>query len=368
MPSEAGVNIYRCTPRQTTQFIKDVWEAGLVPNVISSPGMGKSSIFRKNAHDFNLELIDHRVSTSQPEDLTGLPEFRTVNVGTPHERRIATFTPFDLFPIIGTPLPKDKDGWAVFFDEFNSGSKEIQAASYKIMLDKYVGQFPLHKNVVLGCAGNLATDKAITTDLSTAMQSRLIHIEMELSHKEWYEDVALAEDYDERVIAYNHFDPDALMDFRPDHQDKTFCCPRTWEFMNRLVKGKPVTPEKTPLYAGTITSSHAAAFVQFCEVYKELVTIEEVLKDPEHAPIPSRDEQERKWAIITHLMKKTTPENYGDIALYVNRLDLTFRVMYFRSTVHNNPKLRSHPAFAKAMIDLHRYLKEEGDYARGPSI
>lgn len=359
MADEAGLNIYRCSPRQTKKFIKEVWEAGLVPYVTSSPGMGKSSIFRQNAEDFNLKLIDHRISTSQPEDLTGLPEFRTVDAGTSHERRIATFTPFDLFPIQGTPMPKDREGWAVFFDEFNSGEKEIQAACYKIMLDKMVGQFPLHERVVLACAGNLSTDKAITTDLSTAMQSRLIHIEMQLNFREWYEDVALVEDYDDRIIAYLHFDPEALMDFQPDHQDKTFCCPRTWEFMNRLVKSKTVTPERTPLFAGTITSSHAANFVTFCEVYKELVTIEQVLKDPDTAPVPSRDEQSRKWAIITHLMKRVDEKTFGDVSTYVNRLDMTFKVMFFRSVIRNNPKLRTHPSFAKAMIELQQYLKED---------
>lgn len=368
MADEAGLNIYRCTPRQTYRLIKRVWESGLVPMVQSSPGMGKSSLFRKAANEFNLHLIDHRASTSAPEDFTGLPEFRTIGEGI-HQRRIATFTPFDLFPIEETPLPEGRDGWALFMDEFNSAEKEIQAASYKLMLDKMVGQHRLHPRVVIGGAGNLSTDKAITTDLSTAMQSRLIHIEMELSHKEWYEDVALAENYDDRIIAYNFYDPDALMDFKPDHQDKTFCCPRTWEFMNKLVtfpdgKPRPVVSEDTSLFAGTITSGHAASFVTFCEVYKELVTIEEVLRDPDGALVPGRDEQGRKWAIVTHLMKKVNDKNFTDVATYVNRLDMTFKVMFFRSVVHQHPKFRSHPAFVKAMIDLNRYLKDDGDYVR----
>ncbi len=27
-----------------------------------------------------------------------------------------------------------------------------------------------------------------------------------------------------------------LMDFDPEHEDKTFCCPRTWEFVNNIIK------------------------------------------------------------------------------------------------------------------------------------
>ena len=58
------------------------------------------------------------------------------------------------------------------------------------------------------------------------MQSRLIHFVMEVSFTEWLEDVAIKEGYDSRLIAFLSMYPKYLMDFRPDHQEKTFCCPR----------------------------------------------------------------------------------------------------------------------------------------------
>lgn len=132
--------LYRCTPRQITRFVDDVIHAGLVPFVQSSPGMGKSSLMRKVARDNNLQLIDHRLSTSAPEDLSGLPEF----YDTPYGRR-ARFAPFgDLFPLEGdvpntrvvkeaegdTPeVTRQYDGWMLFLDEFNSASKSVQALS-----------------------------------------------------------------------------------------------------------------------------------------------------------------------------------------------------------------------------------------------
>lgn len=354
-------NIYRCTPRQVRRFIEEyIWPAKLVPMVTSSPGMGKSTIIRNIINAYNLHLIDHRASTSQPEDFTGLPEFVTVDQGTEYERRIATFTPFDLFPTTRTPKPKGKDGWAIFLDEFNSAEKEIQAASYKLALDRMVGQFHLHPDVVIAMAGNLMTDRAIVTELSTAMQSRLVHIEMEFSFREWWEDVAMAENYDDRIMAYANWDNDFVMDFKPDHQDKTFNCPRTIEFANRMIKTHSDISNLTPLLAGTMASGHAAAFVQFCEVYKELTTIDDVLRDPMSAPVPERgsdSEQERKWAIIVHLMKKANEKNFTDITKYVDRFDTTFQIMYYRSTVHQLPELRRHPAYAQAMIRLGDRLK-----------
>jgi hypothetical protein len=344
-------NIYRCTPRVAREYAVDALEAGLVPFLRSSPGAGKSSLLRSVGNNFNLELIDHRVSTSAPEDFTGLPEFIQREDGT----RIARFSPFaDLFPIKGTPLPKGKDGWLLFLDEFNSGTKMVQAAAYKLILDKMTGQYPLHERVAIACAGNLDTDRAITTNMSTAMQSRLIHIEMEVSYQEWLEDVALVENYDPRIMAFIGFDNKQLMDFKPDHDEKTFCCPRTWEFMNKLIKGKPVKPEKTGLYAGTITSGSAANFVSFCQLQGELVTIDQVLADPMGADVPI--EAQRKWIIVTHLTSKVNDKNFGILCSYINRMDLSFRILFFRAVMIQHPELRTHPDFAKAMSELVRYL------------
>lgn len=353
-------DIYNATPRTTYRYIKMALEAGLVPFVRSSPGIGKSSLFRKAATEFGLWMIDHRVSTSAPEDFTGLPEFVTRDAGTPYERRVATFTPFDLFPIEATPIPENYEGWLVFLDEFNSAEKEMQAPAYKLILDRLVGQFPLHKRVAMGAAGNLITDRAIVTEFGTAMQSRLVTIDMVHSYREWLEDVALAEDYDERIIAYLAYDNDALMDFRPDHQDKTFCCPRTWEFMNRAVKGKDIKDEDTGFYAGTITSTHAAGFVQFSKIFTQIATIEDVLRDPSGVPVPDRSEQEKKWAMVTSLMKKVTEENFTAITTYIDRFpDTVMRVLFYRGALATQPVLRRHPAYAKAMIDMQQYLRDE---------
>lgn len=344
-------NIYRSTPRQIRKFALEIMQDGLVPFVQSSPGMGKSSIIRSICQELGAQLIDHRVSTSAPEDFTGLPEFYTNEAG----QRRARFVPFgDLFPLKGDPLPKDKNGWILFLDEVNHGTKMVQAAMYKLILDRQVGQFDLHPNLALALAGNLTTDRAMVNDLSTAMQSRVIHLEMELSHTEWLEDVALTENYDERVVAFLNWKPDYLMDFKPDHNEKTFSCPRTWEFIERQVRGKPIVDEDTAKYAGSITSGVAVEFVQFAQIYKTLITIREILADPLRADVP-RD-SERKWAITSHLMDKTDDKNFGDISVYINRFDLAFRVLFFRGLLVKQPALRLHPMFANAMAEVSRYL------------
>jgi hypothetical protein len=338
-------NLYKCSPRETRAFIIDCIEAGLVPSVESSPGMGKSSLVHSIATEFEAKLIDHRLSTSSPVDLTGFPVF---------ENGKANFSPFEMFPTADQDLPKGKNGWILFLDEFNSAPKSVQAAAYKLILDRAVGQHQLHPACAIVAAGNLATDRAITNPLSTAMQSRLVHIEMELSHREWLEDVALKQNYDPRVIAFLNYMPGKLMDFKPDHNEKTFCCPRTWEFVNRLIQGKELTQKKTKLLAGTITSGVAVEFVNFTSVYQNMPTIRQILSDPEGMFVPT--DPPTRWAVISHLMEKVTPDNFKDVCVYVNRFPSDFRVLFFRSVLIRQPAMRTRPEFAKAMSELSRYI------------
>jgi hypothetical protein len=322
--------------------------AGLVPYVHSSPGMGKSAIMASLAKELDLKLIDHRLSTSAPEDLSGLPRFR--------EDGTAEFAPFaDLFPLTTTAMPEDKQGWMLFLDEFPSASKSVQAAAYKLILDKMVGQHKLHENLCITAAGNLMTDRAIVNPIGTAMQSRVVHLEMELSFDEWLYDVALKENYDSRVIAYLSQYPSKLMDFKPDHNEKTFCCPRTWEFMERLVRTKGMIKDAdTALYAGTITSGVAADFVQFTQVYANIVKIPDILRDPAGCYLPQ--DANTRWATISSMMEHVNEKNFGPMSEYANRFDMAFRILFYRSVMVRQPDLRTHAPFRDAMSTLSKYL------------
>jgi hypothetical protein len=245
-------------------------------------------------------------------------------------------------------------GWMLFLDEFGSASKETQAAAYKLVLDRMTGQKRLHERVALAAAGNLASDRAIVNPISTAMQSRLVHLEMEINFEEWLYDVALLQGYDSRIIAFLSQFPSKLMNFDPKHKDKTFCCPRTWEFMDKHLKTHNVTDERIPIYGGTISYDVAVEFVQFTKVYTKLISLREIMADPDNCRLPQG--ADLLWATITHLMDKADESNFTEISTYANRFQLDFRVLFYRSVMTRNPKLRSHPAFSKAMSSLTKYL------------
>jgi hypothetical protein len=233
-----------------------------------------------------------------------------------------------------------------------------------------VGLKKLHPRVVIVCAGNLTTDRSIVNPLSTAMQSRLIHLTMELNFNEFMEDVALKFGWDGRIIAYLNMKKSNLHDFRPDHNDKTFCAPRTWEFMHKLIKGREFKTiqkmngdsfyemeEEAALYAGAITSGVATDFITFTKVYESLPKLKDIVKSPKTIDVP-RDAA-TQWATITYLTENLDNDNFDPISQYINRFKLEFRILFFRTLMVQKPQMKKHAAFRSAMVELSRYLHDD---------
>ena len=320
--------------------------AGLVPDIRSSPGMGKSDIVRSIAEEYRLKLIDIRLGQCDITDLNGLPRFTS-------DGR-AEFAPFTLFPLEGDDLPVDDEGeplegWLIFFDEMSSANKQLQAAAYKLILDRMVGQRKLHRKVLMACAGNLETDRAVVHSMSTALQARLIHIEMRVDHREWM-NWAIRNNVDNRIIGFLEFKPEYLHKFDPDHQDKTFACPRTWWFANKLITGRKVGNEDVPLLAGTISAGVAQEFVQFCKIYADLPKIADILKDPVNAKIP--EEPSTKYAMVSMIADHFTNSTADDLATYIQRYPVEFRVIMLRMVRQRQPNLMRHKAVSGMFQEL----------------
>lgn len=251
----------------------------------------------------------------------------------------------DTFPIEGDPIPKGYSGWLVLFDELTSAVPALQAASYKILLDRMVGQFKLHKNVALCAAGNLETDNAIVQPMSTALQSRLVHLELVVDAKEWNA-WATANGIDHRITSYINFKPGNLYTFQPDHTDKTYASPRTWEFCNRLLQVTEVgAPDLLPMLAGTISEGVAREFIGFCKIYQELPTIEQITDNPEGIKVP--DEPSILFALTGSISHHASMDNFGQLMKFIGRLPVEFQVVCLRETVRRNKSMLAHAAVQK---------------------
>jgi hypothetical protein len=335
------------TPRLMAKSVERCFRVDRTPFISGPPGVGKSAIVKQIAARHQLAVIDHRLSTSDPTDLSGLPD---------RGGDKATFKPYDIFPIKGDPLPEGKKGWVLFMDEMNAADRSVQAAAYKLILDRQVGQHDLHENVVIAAAGNRLTDRAIVADLSTAMQSRVIHLELEVSHREWLEDVALKNNYDHRILAFLSDNKGMLHDFKPDHGEKTFCCPRTWEFMQDLIKDMsiPEMDEYVALLAGTITSGVAVNFIQYSKVFEHLPRTADIIKDPDSVRVPN--DNPTCYALTLTLTDYVDEKTIENIGKFMDRMGMEHRILFWRTMLAQRSDLREHEVFARSVISLNRYL------------
>lgn len=313
---------------QAVRMLTAAIQAKVVPMLKGSPGTGKSQIVYQIADNYNLQVIDLRLSQCDPTDLAGFP---TIDGGK------ADYMPMKHFPIVGDPLPAGKAGWLLFLDEATSAPPAIQAAAYKLVLDRMVGSHHLHKNVAMVLAGNLETDGAIVHTMSTALQSRLVHLELVVDANEW-NDWAVNFGIDHRITSYIKFKPGNLYTFSADHTDCTYACPRTWEFANRLLKAMDVgSNDALPLLAGTLSEGVAREFVTFCKIYDKLPDPDDIAKSPETVKVPT--EPSILFALTGSVAHNMVADNCDQLIKYVNRLPAEFQVVCLREAVRRNKDL-----------------------------
>ncbi len=326
------MSMFEVNATQLRECLVEDLKAGLVPMVASSPGMGKSDIIRDIAKQFRLLVIDLRVSQCEPVDMQGFP-------GVTNDRM--TFHIPEYFPVVGDSIPEGYDGWLLFLDEFNSGNKQTEAAAYKLILDRAVYKHDLHPRCKIICAGNLTTDRAIVNTQSTATTSRLSHYRMRIDHLVWV-DWANANGIDHRIISMMKFKPDSLHKFDPDTSDLTFPCPRTWTFASKVIQGNSeISPITKIRLAGTIGEGAAVELAVYCDIYKDLPTIEEILHDPKQGwRVPT--EPDRQFAITTMLAHNANESNLDTIVTAIERLPMDFQVITFKDIYKCAPQLKGH--------------------------
>lgn len=339
-------------------MIQESFEAGVVAMLRGSPGIGKSMAVHAVAAKMNLLVIDARFAGFDPTDVNGFP-------GLDVEKGIAHYYPLETFPLEGQELPinpktgEQYAGWVLFMDEFNSAPRAVQAASYKLVLDRMVGQRKLHPAVHMCAAGNLDTDGAITEEMSTALVSRICNLQVYCELKGWME-WANESGQSTLVTSYLQFRKENFYLFDPSKPDRPFACPRTWEFVSNYVKvwenrGVKVA-DRLPVLAGLLDEAIAHDFKAFAAIRNSLPKIEEILANPTQAQMPS--DLGPLYALSGALADWATQDNLQAIIDYTSRMTpADFQVATLRNINTRRPELRTNPAMTKFMMDnMNKFL------------
>jgi hypothetical protein len=307
-PSEAKIALTHLTEQKRPAF---VWGA---------PGIGKSELMAQIASDTKRELRDVRMSMMDTVDVRGFPV-------PDMQAQVMRWLTADFLPPMKISGKPNKTKGILFLDEMNSAVAAVQATGYQLILNRRVGEYVLPEGWAVHAAGNRTSDDWM----------------------EW----AAANGVSEVTRGFIKFRPGLLHDFDAASNPRAFPSPRSWRFVDNIFRqGLPSAVERE-LIKGTVGEGATAEYLQFATVYRDLPTVEEIMLNPDSAPVPDDSNPAAQYAVCTMLDTKANAGNMGRIHTYVARMRTEFQVFFMRSASRVNREIQQTKEF-KAWVTKHQ--------------
>lgn len=320
--------------------IKSLVEQKVPTFLWGAPGIGKSSIVKQIAEDNRVGFIDLRLALMDPTDLKGIPFYDK-------ESHTALWAP----PAF---LPRDGEG-ILFLDELNSAPPSVQASAYQLILDRKVGEYELPEGWAIVAAGNREGDRGVTYRMPSPLANRFVHFEMEVDVQDWRL-WAYKKGLDERVISYISYRSEHLFTFDAKSDIKSFATPRSWEYVNKILKSTITKELLLDTISGAVGRDVAVSFLSFAKVMNKLPDIENILKtgSGEYS-----DEVDVLYAISTGLvsgyLKSQSEERLENLLRYTLELKSEFAVMIVQDLQRGGVRMEHSEVF-KEWVKKFAYL------------
>ena len=246
-----------------TKVIDKLIDKQLPVFIWGAPGIGKSSIVKQISEAKELEFLDLRLSLLDPTDLKGIPFF---NADT--KEGVWAKPSF---------LPSDPESKGILFlDEINTAPPAVQASAYQLILDRRVGEYELPKGWSIVAAGNRENDRGVVYKMPPPLANRFVHFEMEVNFEDW-KSWAYRSDIEAAIIAFLAYDKSMLFTFDPLSNEKSFATPRSWEYVDSIVKSGIDTELILDSISGAVGREAAVGYLSFKKVMKELPELSGIL-------------------------------------------------------------------------------------------
>lgn len=314
-----------------------------VPMLWGAPGIGKSDIVRQLGKQFDVPVIDRRLSQMDPVLLSGVPSVK--------DGKTIWNTP-NFFPTV----KKDGEEGILFLDEINQAAPSVSAAAYELILDRRLGDYKLPEGWHVIAAGNNVEDKAQINKMGSALANRFVHIDVEPDINSW-STWAYKNGIHPNVVTFLQWRPELLHNMDTTKTLKAFPTSRSWSTVNKFYAKAP-NAMLHDMVASAVGRPAATEFIGYLNIFKELPTIKQMIADPDHVQINTK--ASIMFAMSSLITQSLAVENATELFIIINKLPIEFQVFIIKSFTKDNRSLVSKiPEITRWIIKNPEIFSEE---------
>tara|TARA_Y100000310_G_scaffold345399_1_gene464470 strand:+ start:183 stop:1208 length:1026 start_codon:yes stop_codon:yes gene_type:complete len=311
--------------------------------LVAGPGVGKTQFVLDTAKELGYETKLFHPAVSDPTDFKGQPFAYQTKDGDAKARHL----PYeDLDSLINADKPT-----VAFFDDMGQATPATQAALMQPFEQREVSGHKISDHVVFMGATNRAEDKAGVASMIEPLKGRATLLELEPHIDDWVLWAYEQEWMPPEVIAYLRFQTTELNNFIPSRDMSNSPTPRNWA---RLAKKVSKGLDNTELLTGDVGAAAATAFIGFRKVMHELPDVDDVIKNPTTATVPSKKSANVMYALMGALSHRSRPGTIDGIVTYLDRVPAEFSVLCMQDCIAKNKKnstFRNHKSVTKWCLE-----------------
>jgi MoxR-like ATPase len=310
-------------------------------------GVGKSQIVYQLADDLGYDFLDVRAGLLDPVDLRGLPRI----AGDQTE-----WVPPKFLPTSGKGI--------LFLDELTSAPQMTQAGCYQLVLDRKLGEYILPDGWVVVAAGNPASERGVHFSMPRPLRNRFVHLDLEPDLDDWCK-WAIKAGVRPEIIAFLRFKPELLLAADVTSDANAWPTPRSWEMASNVLSGianrqktaflSGASDFEAQLLDGTVGPAATSELVAFLRLFRQLPSIDEILLNPDTAPLPT--ETSAQIAIATALGRVVTDNSIARGLRYLDRMPTEMRVMAVRDAAARDTAITHTPEFVRFGVEYREVLQ-----------
>jgi len=327
----ALLNEIECSIAEAAVMLEILTDGGDPAMLWGTFGIGKSAIVHQLGAKKKRKVIEYRVNLREPVDVRGIP-VPDLNTGTTRW----------LVPDELPQVERDGEFGYLFLDEINTGSPQMMAVMFGLVLDRRVGDYVLPDGWQIIAAGNRMSDRAAAQRMPTALRNRFAHLFCAPDVNAWAT-WANANGVAPEMVAFIRLRRE-LIHRMPRGDENAVPSPRSLTRAAKYIAVDNVA-QRQKLFAAHVGADVAGELNGFIELYQSLGSLDDIVADPENAKVPTEPSQ--LYAVCTGLARLATRKNWAQIVKYAERLRGEHQVLLVHDAVMRDPKLKETSAYSK---------------------